>query len=115
MCINKLFYQFALRLTRKMYFWLQHITIVSGNGDNGIGTRHSHVHGTQQQQHNLQQQQQHQQQQHHQQQQLLVSSVPSPRIIIGCHNVTGCVTDNKPDAGSPLLSISEVTNTLLNQ
>ncbi|XP_046747183.1 neuronal PAS domain-containing protein 1-like isoform X2 [Diprion similis] len=70
---------------------------------------HHHHHHHQQQHHNHQQQQQHQ---HQQQQQRVVSSGPPQSSRCGPNNG---LTDSKPDTGSPLLSISEVTNTLLNQ
>ncbi|KAL0115719.1 hypothetical protein PUN28_010919 [Cardiocondyla obscurior] len=86
---------------------LQHATVSCGNGDGG-GNRHGHGHRGGQQ--------------HQQQQQRLVppsAPPPPPRsgIISGGNGGNGpnCPTDSKPDAGSPLLSISEVTNTLLNQ
>ncbi|XP_044574637.1 neuronal PAS domain-containing protein 2 isoform X3 [Cotesia glomerata] len=76
----------------------EHVTIVSGNGD-GLGRLgHGHTPGAQQ----------------HYHQQLIISSVAS-RSLLGCLNSASCLSDTKPDAGSPLLSISEVTNTLLNQ
>jgi len=83
---------------------LQHATVSCGNGDGG-GGRHGHGHRSGQQ---------HQQQQ---QQRLVPPSAPSRSGIIsgGGGNGPNCPTDSKPDAGSPLLSISEVTNTLLNQ
>ncbi|KAL0115717.1 hypothetical protein PUN28_010919 [Cardiocondyla obscurior] len=85
----------------------EHATVSCGNGDGG-GNRHGHGHRGGQQ--------------HQQQQQRLVppsAPPPPPRsgIISGGNGGNGpnCPTDSKPDAGSPLLSISEVTNTLLNQ
>ncbi|KZC08036.1 Aryl hydrocarbon receptor [Dufourea novaeangliae] len=86
------------------YFRLQHTPVNCGNGD---GSRHGHRPG-----------QQHQQQQ--QPQRLVPSCAPPPPAptrggIITGGNGPNCPSDTKPDAGSPLLSISEVTNTLLNQ
>ncbi|XP_015609713.1 aryl hydrocarbon receptor protein 1 isoform X3 [Cephus cinctus] len=90
----------------------EHVTVsignCGGNGD-GVGSRHGHghghghvhVHGNGQQQ--------------HQQQRLIPCSASSRGGVVGSHNGVGCTADSKPDAGSPLLSISEVTNTLLNQ
>ncbi|XP_023290698.1 aryl hydrocarbon receptor isoform X2 [Orussus abietinus] len=82
----------------------EHITVNTGNcgintvgGGNRHGLGHGHAHGIGQQQ-----------------QRLVPSSAP-PRGVIGNPNGVSCPTDTKPDAGSPLLSISEVTNTLLNQ
>ncbi|KYN50393.1 hypothetical protein ALC57_00030, partial [Trachymyrmex cornetzi] len=94
------------KITGRPSIWLQHATVSCGNGDGG-GGRHGHGHRSGQQ---------HQQQQ----QQRLVppSAPPPPRSGIiggGGGNGPNCPTDSKPDAGSPLLSISEVTNTLLNQ
>ncbi|XP_076293896.1 aryl hydrocarbon receptor spineless isoform X2 [Lasioglossum baleicum] len=79
----------------------EHAPVSCGNGD---GSRHGHRPG----------------QQHQQQQRLVPSSAPPPPTptrsgIISGGNGPNCPTDTKPDAGSPLLSISEVTNTLLNQ
>ena len=83
------------------YFRLQHTPVSCGNGD---GNRHGHRTG----------------QQHQQQQRLVPSTAPPPSAptrggIISGGNGPNCPSDSKPDAGSPLLSISEVTNTLLNQ
>lgn len=68
-------------------FMSQHV--INGNGSGHL-EQQQHVRGTGQQQHRQQQQ----------------------RLILS-NDV--CLSDHKPDAGSPLLSISEVTNTLLNQ
>lgn len=83
------------------YFRLQHTPVSCGNGD---GNRHGHRPG----------------QQHQQQQRLVPPTAPPPSAptrggIISGGNGPNCPSDSKPDAGSPLLSISEVTNTLLNQ
>lgn len=82
-------------------FRLQHAAVSCGNGDRN---RHGHRPG----------------QQHQQQQRLVPPSAPPSSAsarggIISGGNGPNCPSDSKPDAGSPLLSISEVTNTLLNQ
>ncbi|XP_043479191.1 aryl hydrocarbon receptor protein 1 isoform X2 [Leptopilina heterotoma] len=102
----------------------EHVTIGRDNGcRDGLrhGHEHVHPHGNghhhQQRHHHHHDEHNHQQQQQQQQQQqrLVLSNASSRGGVVGLNDGSVCPTDSKPDAGSPLLSISEVTNTLLNQ
>ena len=81
-------------------------------GDDGLMSQHVVINGADDHRHRTGSGSNGQQQQH-QQRGVVLSGGGGGDQLVDAAGV--CLGDPKPDAGSPLLSISEVTNTLLNQ